>query len=134
MDPPSDNWVDTEQKPDVLVNLEGENDAWEELEVLLSEPNGMTGKLTGPIWTEFSSSDSNQIGTVTSRVGAGTRTGIENRIVPERIERNINNRVVDVSVIPFIRTRDVSITATNMSQTLQYISSVVSMSMNTVPS
>ncbi|NBV09822.1 MAG: DUF4815 domain-containing protein, partial [Flavobacteriia bacterium] len=26
LDPSSDNWVDTDQKPDVLVNLEGDND------------------------------------------------------------------------------------------------------------
>ena len=115
MDPPSDNWVDTEQRPDVLVNLEGENDNWEELGSVAfgTQWNDWEMNWTGS-WTEAQFRQGNQIGTVTSRVGTGTRTGIENRIVPERIERNIGNRVVDVSVIPFIRTRNVSITATNM--------------------
>ena len=115
MDPPSDNWVDTEQKPDVLVNLEGENDAWEELGSVAfgTQWNDWEVNWTGS-FTEAQFRQGNQIGTVTSRIGSGTRTGIENRIVPERIERNIGNRVVDVSVIPFIRSRRVSVTATNL--------------------
>lgn len=115
MDPPSDNWVDTEQRPDVLVNLEGENDNWAELGSVAfgTQWNDWETNWTGS-WTEAQFRQGNQIGTVTSRVGTGTRTGIENRIVPERIERNIGNRVVDVSVIPFIRTRKVSVTSTNM--------------------
>ena len=115
MDPPSDNWVDTEQRPDVLVNLEGENDNWEELGSVAfgTQWNDWEVNWTGS-WTEAQFRQGNQIGTVTSSVGTGTRTGIENRIVPERIERNIGNRVVDVSVIPFIRTRTIAVTATNM--------------------
>tara|TARA_R110001592_G_scaffold263589_2_gene528900 strand:+ start:14482 stop:22041 length:7560 start_codon:yes stop_codon:yes gene_type:complete len=115
MDPPSDNWVDTEQRPDVLVNLEGENDNWEELGSVAfgTQWNDWEENWTGS-WTEAQFRQGNQIGTVTSRIGTGTRTGIENRIVPERIERNIGNRVVDVSVIPFIRTRTIAVTATNM--------------------
>ena len=115
MDPPSDNWVDTEQRPDVLVNLEGENDNWEELGSVAfgTQWNDWEVNWTGS-WTEAQFRQGNQIGTVTSSVGTGTRTGVENRIVPERIERNIGNRVVDVSTVPFIRTNNVSITATNM--------------------
>ena len=115
MDPPSDNWVDTEQRPDVLVNLEGENDNWEELGSVAfgTQWNDWEVNWTGS-WTEAQFRQGNQIGTVTSGVGTGTRTGVENRIVPERIERNIGNRVVDVSTVPFIRKSTVSITATNM--------------------
>tara|TARA_Y100001937_G_scaffold39138_2_gene55649 strand:- start:6336 stop:13910 length:7575 start_codon:yes stop_codon:yes gene_type:complete len=115
MDPASDNWVDTEQRPDVLVNLEGENDAWEELGSVAfgTQWNDWEVNWTGS-FTEAQFRQGNQIGTVTSRIGSGTRTGVENRIVPERIERNIGNRVVDVSVVPFIRTRKIAVTATNM--------------------
>ena len=31
LDPPSDNWIDTANRPEVIVNLQGENSGWESL-------------------------------------------------------------------------------------------------------
>ena len=42
------------------------------------------------------------------------RTGIQTRVVPERVTRNVGNRVVDLSIIPFMRSRKIIITADNL--------------------
>lgn len=65
LNPPSDQWVDTTQKPDVLVNIDGSNNSWE------------FGAGWGMVAGNWSSTTS------------------------------LGTRVVDVSIVPFIRSRDV---------------------------
>ena len=119
--PPSDNWVDTNTNPEVIVNLQGENDAWESLvglsfgtqfndwqtfgtgrETVLASRGGRSGRAI----------------TVTQTVRRDTietRTGIRNEITGSDAVRNsIGDRVVDVSVIPFIRSRDITVNVTGM--------------------
>ena len=119
--PPNDNWVDTNNNPEVIVNLQGENDAWQSLvglsfgtqfndwqtfgtgrETVLASRGGRSGRAI----------------TVTQTVERQTlqsRTGIRNEITGSDAVRNsIGDRVVDVSVIPFIRSRDVIISVTGM--------------------
>jgi hypothetical protein len=119
LNPSSDIWVDTRTLPDVLVNLGGDLDAWE---FLIGENNATT--------TEWGSWETRWTGTTstTSRVTTSravidrtttttdtsqTRTGVISQVVPESITQSIGDRVVDVSVIPFMRTISVLFTGTD---------------------
>ncbi len=140
--PSSDTWVDVEQRPELRVNLEGENDAWD---AIVSAANGAMPNGFGTQWGDWEVAWAGRttttrtfrrtsrrsvsaphasrapdgvmrrrvedtVSTVERTVevlrGRETRLGIQTRVVPERIERSLGNRVVDVSIIPFIRPRD----------------------------
>jgi len=126
--PPNDNWIDTTNNPEVVVNLQGENDAWESLV-------GLSFGTQFNDWQTINTGRETVIGTVegTRRAGGGggrraitaiqtveqtitqTRLGIRNEITGSDVVRNsIGDRVVDVSVIPFIRSRDVTVSVTGM--------------------
>ena len=208
LNPPSDIWVDTSKQPDVLVNLNGDNDAWElllnnnETQSLVSEgfivnsaglatiTTGVTISITGgggsgatavPIFTgntlagvlvtsggsgytspptitvvggtflarpvvtydpnalrsgAFSfewgnwetqwtgrSSTSQSVSTnggrqvttttVNSTTTGQTRTGVLSTVSIDTITQSIGDRVVDVSVIPYMRAKGVLFTASD---------------------
>jgi hypothetical protein len=112
LDPPSDIWTDTTTKPDVLVNLTGDLDAWQFLtsNAAVTEWGSWQNRWTGvsvdnPAWQGVSDQGLLSIfGTETTTVSESqTRSGITSSIVPETISQSIGNRVVDVSVIPYMR-------------------------------
>ena len=125
--PPSDNWIDTSTRPEVLVNLEGENDAWESLVGLSFGTQFNDWQTQGSGRTRVTGSR-----TFTERGGPGgrirrvteetvttefnqTRTGIRNEITgTDAVRTEIGDRIVDVSIVPFIRSRDVTITVRGM--------------------
>ena len=121
--PPNDNWIDTTTRPEVVVNINGENDGWENLvglgfgsqwgdwqtmgtgreRVLSSTSNGGSGRWF-QIMNETVQQDIQQ-----------TRTGIRTEITGvDTVRTNIGERIVDVSVLPFIRARDIVISVTGM--------------------
>jgi len=118
LDPPLDNWYDLNQNPDVLINVEGENDAWENL----------GSKAFGTKWNDWQSSWSgvesridkaklpskDKSKRVTKTTVQKDRNGITNKAVPDRVLNKVGNRIVDTSIIPFVRSRTVNVTATNM--------------------
>lgn len=116
--PPTDNWYDKQQKPDVLINIEGENDAWENLgeNAFGTQWNDWQSSWSG---SEFnidkaqvdSKEKSKRVTKVTSKK---EKNGVSNRTVPQRVTTQIGNKQVDTSVVPFIRTQDINITATNL--------------------
>lgn len=113
--PPTDIWVDTNSIDSVLVNLEGDKDAWE----LISEtPFSYEWGDWNTYWTgidvdvdrditERRVTNGTQITTTTTTTTTTTenqtRSGIATYIVPETITRSLGNKVVDVSIIPFMR-------------------------------
>ena len=141
--PSSDTWVDIEQRPELRINLEGENDAWQAI------TRAANGAMQNGFGTQWGSWEQNWSGRTTNRRtfrrtstrrlsaphqsrapdgvmrlkieqttatiertttelrGRETRTGIRTRVVPERIERTLGNRIVDVSIIQFIRGRGI---------------------------
>lgn len=135
LDPSSDVWVDTNQSPDVLVNLEGDNDAWELITQNILNIN--PGRIFGTTWNSWQttwSGISNQrteisvpqyrgwlgaTGTysqvyenIISRDVADltqqqVRVGVTTTFAPDVITRSIGNKVTDVSVVPYIRSRGV---------------------------
>ena len=126
--PPNDNWIDTTTNPEVVVNLQGENDAWESLV-------GLSFGTQFNDWQTINTGRETVIGEVegTRRADGGgrrrairatqiieqtvtqTRIGIRNEISgSEAVRNSIGDRVVDVSVIPFIRSRDITVSVTGM--------------------
>ena len=133
LDPSSDNWVDTNQKPDVLVNLAGDNDAWAALAQTVEKSAPETFGSHWNSWNTLSTSIVNQrnevfdppfrggsgipiyenivqrtVADVTTKTG---RTGVSTRFSTDTITKNIGNRVVDISIIPYIRSRGVLVIA-----------------------
>lgn len=141
LDPPSDTWYDTETRPDVLVNLTGDNDAWAAIGQAFEDAR-LPG--FGTQWNDWQTSwvGEDVIGTKTMQslsnvrnsnirienqawgywilgdltttqrstvevTTAQTRTGVRTTIVPETITSNLGNRVVNVSIIPYIRAQTI---------------------------
>lgn len=124
LDPSSDTWFDTTARPDVLVNIEGVNDAWS----FGANDNGHGSQWSD--WTKIwsgeqintdpalsikdlgNTSDNKRRAKITSQVF--TRTGIKSTNMPESIKRTIGNKVVDVSIVPFTRAQTINFVATNL--------------------
>ena len=120
--PPSDNWIDTSTNPEVVVNLQGENDAWESLvglsfgtqfndwqtfgtgrERVVSSNSSTDRRAQHPFIRRRTTQTVEQ--TVTN-----TRTGIRNEITgTDAVRNSIGDRIVDVSIVPFIRSRNLVI-------------------------
>jgi hypothetical protein len=122
--PDNDVWKDTYVRPQVLVNLEGENDGWEAMSL---NPFGTkygdwqtdwTGKTAttvqqsskqftqGYLTTETTVTRS--VDTITSKQA---RSVTSSTITPQSITRTIGDNVVDVSVVPFVRSRQINVKA-----------------------
>lgn len=140
LDPTSDVWVDRSQAPDVHVNLEGDEDAWEALAFTVNKAtaNQTFGATTfGTVWNDWSTTfygeqkqpdkvivPRNQgwlgplghyvpvFGNVVKRSAVDitqtqTRSATSSSFGTEVITESIGNKVKDVSVIPYIRSRGV---------------------------
>jgi hypothetical protein len=114
LNPSSDIWIDTDRQPDVLVNLTGERDAWE----LLIDGAGFSTEWGSwqNIWTGTTTTNQlvgvNQVTTTTTSTGQ-SRTGIVTQVVPQTISQSIGDRIVDVSIIPYMRSTNVLFVGTD---------------------
>ena len=123
LDPPSDSWVAKNNRPDVVINATGENDAWEQL----------AGLGWGSQWNDWQDIGTGRNERVTSREEARwegralmqeqtfavdqlqSRQGIRTEIVgSETVQQSLGERVVDVSVLPFIRAQSITVNATGL--------------------
>jgi len=128
LDPTSDIWIDTIRKPDVKVNIGGDKDAWDRIASATSPYDYTWGSWTDN-WTGTSTKEENlgdriEAGegrrniirtykkTVT-KTGTSTRSGIRSRVVPETITENLGDRIVDVSIVPFMRTKNIIVIGTD---------------------
>ena len=121
LDPSSDTWFDTSTRPDVLVNLEGINDSWES--AITRNGHGMQWSDWSKIWSGVQvnsdpfksirdlgiSTEGKRQAKLTTQVF--TRTGIVTSNMPDSVKRIIGNKVVDVSVVPFVRAQTVHFVA-----------------------
>jgi hypothetical protein len=131
--PASDYWIDTENRPDVLVNLEGENDAWENIGKALEDLRAPGFGTQFGDYTIYNTGQSSQTQLITQQRQDGTyiyqdtisrttvttdqrkfRTGTNTTVVPDRIVENIGNRQVDLSVVPYIRSQPIKFVAKNL--------------------
>lgn len=119
LDPKTDVWVDTTRSADVLVNLTGDSDAW----ALIAEA---AYKVDWGAWEQrwagtkvdsnvtFSGGVITETLTTTATQGTQSRTGITSTVVPSNITRKIGDRIIDVSIIPYMRSVGVLFKASNM--------------------
>ena len=125
LNPKSDIWIDTNRNPDVLVNLNGDKDAWalitqntpvkyewnswETYSVGVSvEQAAWVGSLNGGYGRAVYGYD-----TVTTKTNQ-TRSGVSSTVVPETITQSLGDRVVDLSIIPYMRSLGVLFTASDL--------------------
>ena len=118
LNPPSDIWIDTITKPDVLINLTGDLDAWE---LLIGNASSTEWGNWATRWTGTRNDSFDQ------RVGGNdilrtwtqtttqnqTRTGIVSTVVPATITQALGDRILDVTVIPYMRSTNVLIIGTD---------------------
>jgi hypothetical protein len=114
LDPTEDYWFDDIQRPDVQVNFDLNADNWENLANAWETQWGDWET----VWSGTNSSTQvrqqggNEITTVTTTTsGDETRDGITATVVPETREVRLGNRLVDVNIIPFMRSRVINFTA-----------------------
>jgi len=136
LDPPSDVWIDTDKQPDVLVNLEGDKDSWATLSAnsysyewgnwetywagtsfssqIAERVEGgwINGQANlGGVWNGQGGgggAGAARIGTfVETTTVAQTRSGTQTRFVPSTITQSLGDRIIDVSIIPYMRDRNI---------------------------
>ena len=128
--PNTDNWVDTENAPDVQVNFDNNMDAWETLadawqthwndwetvatgeEVINRERIGGRIRLEGARGQNVFQEQNERVTTLITQ--QQTRTGVQLNIQPEALTYKLGSKLVDVSVIPFIREREIGFRATRL--------------------
>jgi len=120
--PAGDFWIDKETRPDVLVNLEGSNDAWQEIGKALEDVRAPGWGNQWNSWNTFVSGQRVDVktgdegrtsgyldyndtvrSTTTTTFYSKDRTGTKKVFVPERITKSIGPRQVDLSIIPYVR-------------------------------
>ena len=120
LDPTSDIWISKNNRPEVIVNATGENDAWQQL----------VGLGFGSQWNDWQDVGTGRNERVlergrTFRSGNSiiqeqtlavdqlqSRTGIRTTIVgSETVNQSLGERVVDLSILPFIRAQIINISA-----------------------
>ena len=124
--PPSDTWFSQEARPDVTTNLESQNDNW-----ALSPSTGRMGfgsqyddwstNWTGKQVTEQPQAGVDKVGK-TSKANRSTaemtdsksRVGISANTPPESVLKTIGNRLVDTTVVPYVRGQTIQFAATGL--------------------
>jgi hypothetical protein len=131
--PDSDIWIDTDRKPDIVANLSGSNDAYAKMADAINASSAMqteygawethvtgtststnfvntkTGaQSTDPAFVNNRSAPGNATGpvvqqTTTTTTGTATRTGVQQQVSFESVTESLGDKVIDVSIIPFIR-------------------------------
>ena len=123
LSPPSDMWVAKNNRPEVIINATGENDAWEML----------AGLGWGSQWGDWQDVGTGRNERVVDRGTANwqgralvqrqtfavdqlqSRQGIRTEIVgSDTVNQSLGERVVDLSVLPFIRAQSITVTATGL--------------------
>ena len=139
LDPPGDEWKETERRPEVVIDNIGAFDTltqdipnaelegveigtmfgeWEqfwagtETQVLGQEQGAGAWGMRGNGFGWNAGGTNNRIGTFTTT--AETRTNVRNTLVSQTVRNSIGDRIVSVGFVPFIRSRDVTFNATRM--------------------
>ena len=141
---PSINWFDTESRPIVKVNTQGENDNWKVstvnslrgfgtqwndwninwygVDVVKDDLNDKRGKsflaqarvkdAGVPVVRNRNETNISSVARDTSTTREEkNRLGISNNFAPDHIQKVVGNKVIDVSVIPFIESQGITLNA-----------------------
>ena len=126
LDPNSDVWYDIDKQADVLVNIGGDKDAWDQLLSGLSTATQIEWDSWQNIWTGVETTNQRSTGNfvrgrgieifntaTTTTTIEQVRQGISSTLGVETITQSIGDRVIDVSIIPYMRDRNVLFTGSN---------------------
>ena len=132
LSPSSDEWVDTETRPAVVINNNGAFDA---VEFLVNNNPDLFEGVFGTDWNSWQTTvqsvdvvGQNRTNSRDGRFGGLTatifdvnqvtetqeRTGITTSLGSDTIEQDLGERVVDLNIIPFIRSREIAFKATGL--------------------
>jgi len=114
--PEIDEWKDTKTSPDLIVN----NDLL--YNNIKDIPN--PAHRIGTTWNEWqnnwtgkfqeTTNNGNQATTKEGRTGTATRTGIKRELSSKSVGQSFGERIVDLSFVPFIRSKTISFTVTGL--------------------
>ena len=121
--PSNDEWKDTDTRPDLVVDNEGLFDVVN----TLADGSGVLGT----VWNEWETQWTGReitIGTsgtqrsgrrlfqdvITAQQATQARTGLRTSVAPDTIQTSFGERVIDVRMVPFIRSRRVKFKATRL--------------------
>ena len=142
LSPSSDEWIDTETRPAVVINNNGAMDAIEFLQNNTDAFDGVFGTEWNSWQTTVQSVETigqrrensafwrNQFGRRFGRTATifdvnqvtteRERTGIRSTLGSDTIEQDLGERVVDTNIIPFIRSRDIGFKVTGLKPGTQH--------------
>lgn len=127
--PREDDWVDTTTKPDLNVNLAGNNDAWDRIVDSLNASAAGPFEINYGNWTEISRQTTTDVDvnvqrgrnwerTTTTTTRDTTineqRTATQEQLRTSTEQVSLGERVVDVSLIPYMREKLIRIAITGM--------------------
>lgn len=113
--PTADRWVETSRRPNLIVNDDSAFDAMkfiaDETDILGTEWNAWetiwTGTTTASIGRRSGRFNFGRRGVQITTTSAQTRTGVRTTLESSIQTQNLGDRVVDISFVPFIRSRKV---------------------------
>ncbi len=127
LSPPNDNWVATDTRPEVVINLNGENDGWEQMVGFgfesqfnswetISTGRTLRSRTRGTTEDERRGAGAGRALRRQTETLAFQQGNIERAEITgtEAVRNEIGDRVTDVSIIPFIRPRDITVTVAGM--------------------
>jgi len=114
--PEFDEWKDTKTSPDLVVNNDLLYNSIKDI------PN--PSHRTGTVWNEWQNnwtgtflektSSGNQTTVKEGRTGSATRSGLKRELSSQVVQQSFGERLVDLSYIPFIRSKTISFTVTGL--------------------
>jgi len=134
LDPPGDEWKETNRVPDLLINEQG---GFDTMVANLGNPNLESVEID-TVWNEWQDfwqgapvesstvtnrRRGNQNGwtvdfgdttVTTSQAVSQTRTGVRTAIVPQVVRTSLGDKVLNIAFIPFIRSRTINFTGTRL--------------------
>ena len=117
LDPPVDEWKETQVAPELVVNVNG---TFDNLAINAGLDNTSISEIpVGSEWNEWQDQWSgnprtdarwqgNRLVETTSQDAVQIRSGIRTTIVPQTVRQSLGNRVVSVAFVPFIRSRTIT--------------------------
>ena len=143
--PSSDDWVSEEREPDRVVNIEGDFTA--QVQALGGDTN--TGFVPTQWnswrtnWSSSSTSSSQQFmrrgswpfirrifTNTTTTVSAQARSGIRTNVVPRIDRQSLGDRVIERTVIPFIRSRNIAFKIQRLKPNTRFYSFIDNVNVN----
>ena len=111
LNPQSDYWFDTTTAPIVVVNTIGENNAYESAATSFKSGRSLGWGSRWNEWNAFWYGNKKKSDTISTdpedyrnrQYRGSIRSGFVKRIFSNRITRTVGNKVVDLSVVPFMR-------------------------------